>query len=237
MDVLLMLRRLLLIGVLLLPALLQAQSGTTCKVFDPELQGRYQGPCVDGFAQGRGEAEGPGARYVGEFDRGRKQGRGIKTWTNGDRYEGQFRNDRRHGEGRYVWGPQSEWAGQYYEGSYVDDLRQGEGRYVWPDGRSVRGQWQRDLPSAAVAAQMALTLRSHAERYSRVLIVGATVCRVVPVGIAAADTFKGSVEQVDGERFEVRITEPGKLSGQLDGKLVAKGDVVVDYPDRWVPCR
>ena len=175
-------------------------------------------------------------RYAGDFVRGRKHGQGIKTWAHGDRYEGGFRDDRRHGGGCYVWGPRSEWAGQQYVGGYVDDLREGIGTYSWPDGRSVRGIWQRDVPSAPVAAQVALTLRNHAERYSRVMVVGATVCRVEPVGIAAADTFKGS-ERIDGERMSVRITAPGRLGGQLDGKAVARGDVMMDYPDRWVACR
>lgn len=234
---LLLIRRLALLVVLALPVPAWAAEGVTCKVHDPELQGVYRGPCVDGWAHGAGEAEGPAARYAGDFVHGRKHGRGVKTWVHGDRYEGGFREDRRHGEGRYVWGPRSEWAGQQYAGGYVDDLREGMGTYSWPDGRSVRGTWQRDVPSASVAAQMALTLRSHAERYSRVMFVGATVCRVEPVGIAAADTFKGAVVRVDGDRFQVRITEPGKLSGQLEGKWVAKGEVVIDYPDRWISCR
>lgn len=233
----LLIRGLLLSAMLALPVTAFAAEGVACKVHDPELQGVYRGPCVDGWAHGAGEAEGPAARYIGDFVRGRKHGQGVKTWVRGDRYEGGFRDDRRHGEGRYVWGPRSEWAGQSYAGGYVDDLREGTGTYHWPDGRSVRGLWRRDLPATPVAAQMAQSLRSHAERHVRVMFVGATVCRVEAVGIAAADTFKGRVERIDGERITVRITTPGRLGGQLDGKPVAKDQAVTDYPDRWAPCR
>ena len=49
---------------LALPALAQE-----CRVLDPELQGSYTGPCVNGLAEGRGAASGL-ATYEGEFRAG-----------------------------------------------------------------------------------------------------------------------------------------------------------------------
>src|SRR5688500_16617172 len=54
-----------------------------CRVLDPELQGSYRGPCVNGLAEGEGAASGA-AEYRGSFRGGRKHGHGVKTWPNGD---------------------------------------------------------------------------------------------------------------------------------------------------------
>src|SRR5438067_1757230 len=111
----------------LTPILLLAQPALAqqCRVLDPELQGSYSGPCANGLAEGKGVARGT-ATYEGEFKAGRKEGRGVKTWPNGDRYEGDFVGDRKEGQGRYSWG-RGPWAGESYEGSYVADKREGFG--------------------------------------------------------------------------------------------------------------
>jgi hypothetical protein len=109
-----------------------AAAAQECRVLDPELQGAYSGPCAAGLAQGRGTAIGS-AEYRGEFQAGRKHGKGVKTWSNGDRYEGDFLEDRKEGAGIYVWG-RGPWAGERYEGGYVDDRRHGFGVYRWPSG-------------------------------------------------------------------------------------------------------
>src|SRR5687767_8279771 len=89
-----------------------AQNATGCKVLDPELQGSYDGGCVNGYAEGRGEARGR-ATYIGAFSAGRKHGKGVKTWpATGDRYEGDFVEDRKHGTGTYAWGSRSPAAGE-----------------------------------------------------------------------------------------------------------------------------
>ena len=87
-----------------------AAHGQACRVLDPELQGTYAGPCVNGLAEGEGVATGT-AEYRGGFQAGRKHGHGVKTWPNGDRYEGEFVADGKDGYGVYVWG-QGPWQGE-----------------------------------------------------------------------------------------------------------------------------
>lgn len=215
------------------PALLAAEA---CKVVDPELQGAYSGPCVDGWAQGSGTASGT-ARYTGEFVAGRKHGKGLKVWANGDRYEGDFVNDRRQGLGVYRWGAASEWAGQRYVGAYVSDQRQGTGTYEWPDGRKLSGQWQADLPSPLLAAQMQTTIRMYAEQMVRIGVPGATVCRNLPMGISEVDTVTAVVLAAESNRIRVRIERPGRLGAELDGRAVKAGMELSDYVDRWMVCR
>ncbi|MEY4598993.1 MAG: hypothetical protein RLZZ445_1790, partial [Pseudomonadota bacterium] len=113
---------------------------------------------------------------------------------------GDFVNDLRQGHGTYRWGAASEWAGQRYVGAYVADQRQGMGSYEWPDGRKLSGQWQADLPSPLLAAQMQTTIRIYAEQMVRVSIPGAKVCRNVPVGISEVDTIGAVVLAAEGNR-------------------------------------
>ena len=64
----------LFMALLLVPQWVQAQAEVNCKVLDPALQGRYEGPCLNGLAQGLGEAVGGATRYRGDFVAGRKHG-------------------------------------------------------------------------------------------------------------------------------------------------------------------
>lgn len=207
-----------------------------CKVIDPELQGQYSGPCVNGLAQGQGSAAGS-ARYTGDFVAGRKHGKGLKVWANGDRYEGDFVSDLRQGQGVYRWGAASEWAGQRYIGSYVSDRREGLGTYEWPDGRTLSGHWRADLPSPMLATQMATTIRAYAEQMVRVSIPGAKVCRNMPVGISEMDMIAAVVLAVDRNRIQVRIEHTGRFGVELNGQAAKVGMELTDYVDRWMVCR
>src|SRR3954463_10854208 len=130
----------LLVSVLsLLTGVVQAQS---CRVLDPELQAEYIGPCANGLAEGSGLARGR-AEYRGDFHAGMKQGRGVKTWPNGDRYEGAFVEDRKQGVGAYSFGAGPS-AGESYEGEWLADRRHGYGEYRWPTGDVYRGPWEQD---------------------------------------------------------------------------------------------
>ena len=114
----------------------------TCQVVDPELKEFYYGPCQDGFAHGEGQARGT-ASYRGEFKAGRKHGKGLKIWPNGDSYSGDFVEDRKHGRGTYSWG-RGRNEGERYVGDYRDDRRDGQGTYRWPNGDVYEGPWAAD---------------------------------------------------------------------------------------------
>ena len=207
--------------------------GQSCKVLDPELQSSYSGPCLNGLAEGEGRASGI-AEYEGGFKAGRKHGRGVKRWPNGDRYEGDFVDDRKEGRGTYVWG-RGEWQGERYEGDYASDKREGAGTYTWPTGDVYRGPWVADR-IAGFATPMMLAQRRFAEESLKAVgRHGQKVCREMPVGIALSEWIRGEVVGVAGGRVGVRVTQPGEHR-MLAGVELRSGDVVWDRPTVWTPC-
>lgn len=206
-----------------------------CKVIDPELQGTYTGGCKDGIAEGYGEARGM-AEYRGELRAGRPHGKGVKTWPQGDRYEGSFVDGRKEGTGMYTWGRGSSWAGQRYTGGYANDRRQGYGVYEYPNGDRYAGPWENDRFVGPPTRAMIARGRIYAERAAEVGRVRTRVCRVFEVGIGVRDIVRGTVTGVDGARITVRIEDPGKLDNKIEGRVIAKGELVVDELLSWVPC-
>jgi len=53
------------------------------------------------LAEGKGEATGAD-KYVGDFVKGKPDGKGLYTWQNGARLEGDFKAGKAHGAGVYV---------------------------------------------------------------------------------------------------------------------------------------
>ena len=209
------------------------QAAEPCRVVDPELQGFYAGPCVNGLAEGEGRARGS-AEYVGGFKAGKKHGQGVKTWPNGDRYEGGFVEDRKEGKGRYAWG-KGPWAGESYEGDYAADRRHGEGTYRWPTGDVYTGPWIEDR-IAGYATPMMLAQRKHAEEAMRAVgREGRVVCREMPVGIALSEWIRGTVVGVKDALVGVRVDAPGG-GHVIAGVELRAGDVVWDEPAAWTPC-
>jgi hypothetical protein len=174
-----------------------------CRVLDPELQGSYAGPCVNGLAEGTGAAQGS-ARYEGEFKAGKKHGRGVKTWPNGDRYEGEFFDDRKQGRGVYTWG-RGPWTGERYEGAFTNDRRNGFGEYRYASGDVYRGPWKDDVAIGPPTEMMQARARFEQESLAAVGKPGTKVCREVAVGIAGRDWQRGVVEAVNGSRVGVRV--------------------------------
>ena len=213
------------------------QGPSNCKVVDPELQESYKGGCVNGYAEGAGEARGR-AVYVGAFVAGRKHGKGVKTWpATGDRYEGDFVEDRKHGTGTYVWGPRSPAAGERYSGGYAADRRHGEGTYEWPGGERYAGPWDNDVPTGAATKGMIARARALAEHAAVVGVPGARVCRQMRVGVATLDTIRGTVLARSGDAVRVRIDDAGQMEHVIAERTVHKGDVLTDPLRLWIPCR
>jgi len=207
-----------------------------CRVLDAELQLAYSGGCKDGLAEGSGEARGT-AHYRGEFKAGRKHGKGVKTWPNGDRYEGDFVDDRREGTGMYVWGRSSAWSGQRYTGGFANDRRNGHGVYDWPNGDRAAGLWDNDRYAGAPTKGMVARGRAQAEHAAAVALVGANVCRQMRVGVATLEFIRGTVSAVEGDRITIRIDDPGTLDHLIGEQPVRKGASVTDLVKSWLPCR
>lgn len=189
-----------------------------CHAVDPELQSSYAGPCVNGLAEGRGAASGT-AQYEGEFKAGKKDGKGVKTWPNGDRYEGDFVEDRKQGRGVYTWG-RGPWEGERYEGEFANDRRNGFGEYRYSSGDIYRGPWRDDAAIGAPTAMMQARAKFEQESLAAVGKPGTQVCRELEVGIGGRAWQRGVVEAVDGNRVDVRV----------DGKLIW------DTASAWTPC-
>ena len=218
---------------LLLVFLLPLQA-LACRVIDPELQGSYAGPCVDGLAQGEGYATGI-ATYRGHFKAGMKDGQGVKTWPNGDRYEGGFVADRKQGEGTYTWG-RGPWQGDRYRGAYKNDKRNGYGVYRYASGDVYQGEWKDDVPIGAPTPMMLAERRFHAESRKAVAKVGQKVCRRMKVGIARHEWVRGTVVALSGDKVGIRIDAPGRFGETISGVELTKGIVIWDEPYGWTPC-
>jgi hypothetical protein len=213
---------------------LGAQAAPECKVFDPELQGVYSGPCVKGLAEGYGIAAGA-AEYLGDFRAGKKDGHGVKTWPNGDRYEGEFVDDKKQGVGKYTWG-RGPWEGQSYEGAFLEDRRDGFGTYRWPTGDVYSGPWKDDKVAGYATPMMLAQRKFKEESVKAVARVGQKVCRAMPVGIGRQEWVRGEVVKVEEDRVAVRIDEPGTYGEAIGGAELKKGEAIWDEPYGWTPC-
>jgi hypothetical protein len=106
------------LGLFLVVFLLLGCSGKTenCSVKDPDLSGKYYGECLNGFANGSGEAIGR------------------------DIYAGKFKSGLPDGNGTYKWGAGSKWEGDIYVGSFENGERV-SGEYKWKNGIIEKGSF------------------------------------------------------------------------------------------------
>src|SRR4030095_14430495 len=88
-----------------------------CRVRDAYLRGAYEGDCDERTEQAHGKGEAKGAdTYVGNFVKGRPDGKGTYTWENGARLEGTFKAGKANGSGVYVSGKGVRYEGQFDNG-------------------------------------------------------------------------------------------------------------------------
>lgn len=205
-----------------------------CRVLDVELQDNYAGPCANGLAQGYGSAVGT-AQYLGEFKAGKKHGKGVKSWPNGDRYEGDFLEDLREGFGVYVFG-RGPWAGERYEGEFLNDRRHGHGVYRWATGDVYTGPWKDDVATGKPTQAMQARRKAEEEARAAVGKEGEKVCREMPIGIALRDWVRGIVVAVATDKVAVRVDDPGAQRHTIAGVEVNQGQVIWDRPQAWTPC-
>ena len=80
-----------------------------------------------------------GARYLGEWRNGCKDGHGIQYWPDGSRYEGNWMADKSHGKGKLYHAD-----GDIYEGEWSNDKANGHGTYTHTNGSRYAGNWKDD---------------------------------------------------------------------------------------------
>ena len=211
----------------------QSALAADCKVADPELQGFYEGGCKNGLAHGDGVAKGT-AEYRGEFYKGMKEGKGVKTWPWGDRYEGGFLDDRRSGKGMYVWGEASPWAGERYVGDYVADQRHGQGVYYWPNGDRMEGLWKEDRRYGYSA--MELRRQAAAKVRTEALKAGTQVCSWAKAGIAYQVLRVGTIETLEDNALQVRLVRLEGVPQAISASNLQPGTLLKTPPGDWVPC-
>jgi len=205
-----------------------------CKVVDPELQGFYEGGCKNGLAHGVGQARGT-AQYEGEFRKGLKHGKGVKTWAWGDRYEGGFADDRKSGKGMYAWGARSPWAGERFVGEYRADLREGWGTYYWPNGDRFEGVWKEDRRYGYSA--MELRRQTAAAARTEALQPGVQVCSWGQTGIAYKILRVGTVEAWQGNNaLQVRLLRLEGGPQAISGSNLRPGMLLETAAGDWIPC-
>ena len=204
-----------------------------CRVLDPKLQGFYEGECKNGLTHGDGVAKGS-AEYRGEFRKGMKDGKGVKTWPWGDRYEGGFSEDRRSGKGMYVWGEASPWVGERYVGDYVADRRHGQGTYYWPNGDRFDGLWKEDRRYG----YSAMELRRQAATAARTeaMKAGMQVCSWGQTGIAYKVLRVGTIETLEDNALQVRLVRLEGMPEAISGSNLQPGMLLKAPATDWTPC-
>jgi hypothetical protein len=204
-----------------------------CRVIDPELQGSYEGGCRNGLANGYGTARGSAA-YQGEFRKGLKDGKGVKTWPWGDRYEGEFLDDRRSGKGMYTWGAGSPWAGERYVGDYVADEREGFGTYYWPNGDRFDGVWKHDRRYGYSVMEQRRQAADAAR--TEALKPGAQVCSWGHVGIAYNILRVGTIEKMETHALQVRLVRLEGLPVAVSSSNLQPGMLLNGIAADWTLC-
>ena len=105
-----------------------------CKeTYSQNLNDQYEGKGIMFFPDG--------SYYIGDFENGLKNGKGIYYYENGKiQYEGDWFENKREGEGKlYLL------EGSYYIGQFKDDLFNGKGIYYYKNGRiQYEGDWYKN---------------------------------------------------------------------------------------------
>ena len=85
-------------------------------------------------------------RYFGELKNGKKDGKGVYYYNNGDRYEGDWKLGVRDGKGVYYYS-----NGERYEGDFKEDKFTGKGVFHYKDGTREMGDYNENVPYGTFA--------------------------------------------------------------------------------------
>ncbi|HEX9389872.1 MAG TPA: caspase family protein [Usitatibacteraceae bacterium] len=179
---------------------------------------RYNGEYREGkdrikILNGRGEFISKSFHYNGEFKDGRKHGRGIYEWANGDKFDGDFAEDRPSGKGVWQFA-----GGDRYEGEIVDGAIVGKGVFVSKNGDKIIGSFIDGKASGRVSYIFA-----NGDKYEGEMVQGRISGKGVYLsknGDRTESTFvdgnangKGIYYFANGDRYEGDIRN-GSLTGQ-----------------------
>ena len=77
---------------------------------------------------------------IGYLKEGLRHGPGTQVWPDGAKYEGEWQNNKANGRGKF-WHAD----GDIYEGDWQDDKANGFGVYIHVNGARYEGYWKNDL--------------------------------------------------------------------------------------------
>ncbi|MBT7013512.1 MAG: hypothetical protein HN962_01035 [Actinobacteria bacterium] len=78
-----------------------------------------------------------GAKYVGEWKNGKRNGQGTFTFPDGEKYVGEFKDGKRNGQGTYTFPDGKKYVGEFKDGEY-----NGQGTFTFPDGKKYVGEFK-----------------------------------------------------------------------------------------------
>ena len=65
------------------------------------------------------------AKYEGDWVEGKREGKGVMTWKNGNKCDCEWKNDKRHGKGTLTYS-----NGDKYEGEWKNGKKDGKGIHL-----------------------------------------------------------------------------------------------------------
>ena len=81
-------------------------------------------------------------QYIGDWKKNKKDGYGVKIYSNKDKYEGYWKNDMRHGKGTYWLCIGKNTYRKLYTGDWCENKKEGKGIFFYKDGGCYDGNWK-----------------------------------------------------------------------------------------------
>lgn len=103
--------------------------------FDSEKEYTYKGIFKDFQKEDYGVEYSKGNKYIGEFKKDKKCGKGEMIFQNKDIYIGEFHNDLINGYGKYIWSNNN----KKYEGNFLNGRINGNGFLQWGKNYYYKG--------------------------------------------------------------------------------------------------
>ena len=76
--------------------------------------------------------------FIGQLVKGKKEGKGVCFYKNGDKYDVNFNDDKKEGKGSYFYNEK----GERYQGNFENDYPNGIGKYYFKNGDRYEGMFK-----------------------------------------------------------------------------------------------